>query len=276
MYGKINTYFRKSPSNENDVPIMVEAYQDEKVSDIILKYRLRSGDQDLTKTFVFNAKNLNTQLTAAEAGFTNNCNIFVVSTRPNYSQQNSNSSNINNYNNQNSQLNNEILNLKNELNNKNQIIQQLQSTFNNLKNKYYNLKNNAKNLSKNLEEKERELISLKNELLNSKNELINTKNEIIKLNTNMDNSNLQNNKGVKNFAINFLSIDSQINYPIACNSNSIISRLEEELYNEYPAYKDYNTFLTVNGKVIKRFKSIKENGIDDNSVIIMNQVLDEL
>ena len=75
---------------------------------------------------------------------------------------------------------------------------------------------------------------------------------------------------MNNFAINFASIDQQINYPIACNNNTIISRLEEELYNEYPTYKDCNTFLTFNGKVIKRFKTIKENGIKKGAKILVN------
>ena len=249
----------------------LQCFLDEKISDVIKKYRVKSGDFDLTKIFIFNAKNLNQSLTVAEAGLSNLCNIFVVKTlRVDYSQQNSNSSNINNFDSQNSLLNNEILNLKNELNDKNRVIQQLQSNLENLKNKYYNLKNNTQILIKNLEEKERELISLKNELLNSKNELINSKNEIIKLNKNMDYSNFQNNKGSNNFAINFLSIDHHINYPISCNSNSIISRLEEELYNEYPVYKDYNTYLTFNGKLIKRFRSIKENGIKKGDQILVN------
>ena len=62
----------------------------------------------------------------------------------------------------------------------------------------------------------------------------------------------------------------KINYPIVCNSNTIISRLEEEVYNEYPAFKDNNTYLTFNGKTLKRFKSIEENGIKKGDKILVN------
>ena len=48
---------------------------------------------------------------------------------------------------------------------------------------------------------------------------------------------------------------------MACKNTNIIARLEEKLYNEYPNYKDYHTYLTVNGIVVKRFKTLEENGI---------------
>ena len=129
-----------------------------------------------------------------------------------------------------------------------------------------NLQNELKNklqFAQDLQKKEQELIELKNELINSKN-------EIIKLKENMYNTKFENNKGIKNFAIIFFSIDQKINYPIICNNSTIISRLEEEVYNEYPAYKDYNTYLTINGKTLKRFKSIEENGIKKGDKILIN------
>ena len=57
---------------------------------------------------------------------------------------------------------------------------------------------------------------------------------------------------------------------MACKNTDIIARLEEKLYNEYPKYKDYNTYLTVNGNVIKRFKTLDENGIKNGNSIIVN------
>ena len=55
--------------------------QDEKVSEIIQKYRAKSNDRDDTKKFIYNAKQLNQDLTVAEAGIMNNSNIFVVATK---------------------------------------------------------------------------------------------------------------------------------------------------------------------------------------------------
>jgi hypothetical protein len=57
--------------------------------------------------------------------------------------------------------------------------------------------------------------------------------------------------------------------PMACKNTDTIARLEEKVYNEYPKYKDCNTYLTVNGNVIKRFKTLDENGIKNyNSIIV--------
>ena len=67
-----------------------------------------------------------------------------------------------------------------------------------------------------------------------------------------------------------MSVDQSIHYPITCSDNDSIAKLEEEVYNEYPKYKEYNTFLTVNGSPIKRFKTIKENGIKKGNAIVVN------
>jgi len=61
--------------------IEIQCLSDEKVSDVIQRYRTKSNDRDPTKKFIFNAKALNCDLTVAEAGLTNNGNIFVVSTK---------------------------------------------------------------------------------------------------------------------------------------------------------------------------------------------------
>ena len=64
--------------NKNEQPVSVQGMPDEKVSEIIKKYRKKSGDYDLSRKFIFNARALHPSLTMAEAGLTNNANIFVV------------------------------------------------------------------------------------------------------------------------------------------------------------------------------------------------------
>ena len=151
-------------------------------------------------------------------------------------------------------LNNKIITLKNELNEKNEFINQQKSIINNLQKELKNIKN----ISLNSLEKENIILSLKNELINKTNEIFKLKEKL--------------SGGVegKVFAINFLSPDSKINYPIVCNDNTLISRLEEELYSEYTEYKEFNTYLTVKGISVKRFKTIKENGIKKGDQIIVN------
>ena len=79
--------------------------------------------------------------------------------------------------------------------------------------------------------------------------------------------------GEKIIAVNF-SLNKETYKPMACKSTDIIARLEEKLYNEYPKYKDYNNNLTVNGRIIKRFKSLDENGIKDGDSIVVNIMYD--
>ncbi len=67
-----------------------------------------------------------------------------------------------------------------------------------------------------------------------------------------------------------LSTDQKVGFSIACKNTTTFVKLEEELYNEYPEYKEFNTYFTVDGLVIKRFKSIEENNIKNRDKIILN------
>ena len=80
----ISVVFRPSGSSNNFLkmaPTRVLCDPNEKVSSIIEKYRMQTGDYDLDKIFIFNAKKLAPSLTLAEAGLINNSVIFVVTTR---------------------------------------------------------------------------------------------------------------------------------------------------------------------------------------------------
>ena len=163
-------------------------------------------------------------------------------------------------------MNNEILSLKNEVQNTNQIIMQQNLTITNLQNQLNSINNNTNNnqniikLQNMIMQKDQEIISLKNELLNKEKEI----------------SILKNNNssyiGGKSFAISFESIDSRLKYPIVCRNNTTIARLEEEVYNAFPDYKECNTYLTCNGETLKRFKTIEENKIKQGNVILVNKI----
>ena len=170
--------------------------------------------------------------------------------------QNNNVSFNNSNNNSHLDLNSEIISLKKELNEKNKInkekdliIKDLKNQLNSIKNPNNNNLSLIKKLQNNLNEKEQELYQLKNNL----------------------NTQLKTNTEKKwGFAISFRSNAQDINYPMVCNEKDIISRLEEELYNEFPQYKDYNTYLTCNGIILKRFKTIGENNIKKGDAILVN------
>ena len=71
-------------------------------------------------------------------------------------------------------------------------------------------------------------------------------------------------------AILFKSFNEDIQRPISCKITDTFIQIEEKIYNEYPKYKDFNTYFTVNGNVIKRFKTLDENKIKDGNIIIIN------
>ena len=78
----ISVIFRQSDDFPKKEPILIDGcYPDQQVSSIIEKYRIKSGDFDVDEKFIFNAKNLSPYLSFAEAGLSNNSNIFVVKTK---------------------------------------------------------------------------------------------------------------------------------------------------------------------------------------------------
>jgi len=75
--------------------------------------------------------------------------------------------------------------------------------------------------------------------------------------------------GEKIMAINFVSIGIQDigHYCLPCKNTDIFVKLEEKLNNDFPKLKEYETFFEVNGKRIKRFKTLEENKIKSNDII---------
>ena len=72
-------------------------------------------------------------------------------------------------------------------------------------------------------------------------------------------------------SIHFQSIDQKVDISIPCLLTDTFVRIEEILYDKYPEYKDNNnTYFTVNGEVVKRFKSIQENKIKNYDKILLN------
>ena len=76
--------------------------------------------------------------------------------------------------------------------------------------------------------------------------------------------------GEKIYSINFTSIDQKIvHYSIPCKNTDIFAKLEIKLYEDYPEYKDKETYFIKNGDRIKRFKSLDENNIKSNDVLML-------
>ena len=75
----INVYFRAGAQGENG-HIMIQCTMNDKVSQLIERYKTKSQEDVSKKKFIFNAKALNPSLTVSEAGLQEGANIFVVNT----------------------------------------------------------------------------------------------------------------------------------------------------------------------------------------------------
>lgn len=157
-------------------------------------------------------------------------------------------------------------NLINQLKDKNQIIEQLNSKiieYRNQINELNKLNNeNIENLKNSINTKEKDLITLNNELKNKEEELYKLKN--IKI--------LSENRHEEIFTINFMSFTEDFIYPINCKNNDTFENVEKQMYKEYPEFRVHNIDFTVNGKIIDRAKTIKENEIKKNDIIIMKNI----
>jgi len=75
--------------------------------------------------------------------------------------------------------------------------------------------------------------------------------------------------GEEIISINFVSmgINAINNYGLSCKTTDLFIIEEERLYEDFPDFKKYETYFEANGKRIKRFQTLKENGIKDKNVI---------
>ena len=83
----IRVIFRVSSNNVQggnknaSAPCIISCKFNEKLSDVVKRYKEKVKDNDESTKFIYNAKNLNLDLTVDEAGLVDNANIFVISTR---------------------------------------------------------------------------------------------------------------------------------------------------------------------------------------------------
>ena len=79
---KFYCYIQNSTRNRRKLKAITSNYgqfnSNGKLSDIIEKYRNKSGDSDPEKRFYFDSKRINPNLTLKENGIMNNSNIFVI------------------------------------------------------------------------------------------------------------------------------------------------------------------------------------------------------
>ena len=127
------------------------------------------------------------------------------------------------------------------------------------------LKNTIDNLNK-------ELAQIKGIKQKMENDLVQKDIKIQKLlsqksNDYFDISSLKSNDKI--ICANFVSMGNNDigHYSLVCKTRDLFVNLEERLYNDFPQFKNYETYFEVNGKRIKRFQTLEENKIKNNEII---------
>ena len=188
----------------------------------------------------------------------------LLSYIPNYNNQN-----LITQNNQNElSLKNEIMKLKNDIINLNKINSSLKDENQRLKNENQNLKNQINNNNINLNQYKIKINELNLALTNKINEINNLNNEMKNLQLNNKKDEYVNIN--KMLIIQIKSIDEKVDMSYACQKDDVFVRIEEKLYNDYPEFKDLNSYFTVNGIKVERSKSMLENNIKNNDKILLN------
>ena len=78
-------------------------------------------------------------------------------------------------------------------------------------------------------------------------------------------------KGEKLLSVIFTSSDQNMYYSIICKNTQKFTELEEKLYNDYPEYSKSNNYFIINGNRVNKTKSLDENKIGNNDIIILTQ-----
>ena len=131
------------------------------------------------------------------------------------------------------------------------------------------LKEKINNLEKELKEEKN-----KNEILNKNKELLNEsiieKDEEIKiLRTKLNRFPFKLNEGEKLMTVIFTTYDENLYYSIICKNTERFSTIENKLYDSYSEYSNPENYFIFNGRKINKVKTLEENGIKNNSIIIL-------
>ena len=71
-------------------------------------------------------------------------------------------------------------------------------------------------------------------------------------------------------SLTFESSDQTIkNFKLVAKITEIFSTLEKKIYDKFTNFKENENFFLVSGNKINRYKTLKENNLKDNAVIIL-------
>lgn len=72
-------------------------------------------------------------------------------------------------------------------------------------------------------------------------------------------------------AVNFASLDQNINFPMACKKTDIFENIVVKLYNEFPNLKRQKIYFIANGNVVNRSLTFEQNKIKNGTTILIRE-----
>ena len=187
------------------------------------------------------------------SNFSNNLGSKSLNNNPN----NSNSSTINDEDI--NELKKQNLNLRNE-------IKELKDKLNKEKDKNQKLTLKLEELT-NILNKEKNYLSTQKEMTEKITELENYNKKIEKL---LSIFPFKISEDDKIISIIFITSDENIHYSMICKSKEMFIDLEKRLYINYPQYKETKNYYYANGYKIDVNKTLEDNKIKDNEIIIIS------
>ena len=138
-----------------------------------------------------------------------------------------------------------------------------------------NQTNYQKNILEGKEENSKKIINLKDQIIN--NDLKDIKNIKIKSlaeNIQKENKNLRIIVSAEEpkdlLTVYFISCDQTLRCAVICNSSDIFNSVVNKLFEKEPIFKENFNYFLCNGTRVNEYKSLKENGIENESHIILN------
>ena len=177
---------------------------------------------------------------------------------------------------ENNKLKNENKDLKienNKLKNENQTVKKEIQILKNRRNEFIAIKNEEVNrLNEKIKRLNDKIKKLNEKIKNLNDEKTKYKDDLFsKTYNNIVTSNSNNNTlscGDKFIAINFVSVDQNINHSIICKNKTKFHDIEDKLYTKYPKYAENDNYFMFNGSKVNRWKTLEENDINGYTVIL--------
>ena len=154
-------------------------------------------------------------------------------------------------------------------------IKSLEKTLNEEKNKNQLLENKLKELKKdkdifNINQSNKGNLGLNESITKA---LLDKDKEINELKKKLSRYPFELKEGEKMMTVNFLSSDQKIqNYSIICKNTDVFHNIEKKLYEGFNEFYETENYFTVNGLKINKLKTLEENKIKNNNVIMLNVI----